>query len=91
MDTDIYYIAGDDENKAPYNYGKPWTDEANAQLCELFDAGNSIEIICQQLHRNVNGVLLQLAKLNKVVCRYEDNRRTVYKLTFSQFVYNKEV
>lgn len=62
----------------PANHLKPWTDEANAQLLELFEIEDEPEALASLVGRTVGATIGQLERLGKVV--NEGGR--VYKKTF---------
>ena len=48
------------------NAGKPWTQEDEALLCSLFDAGGTRKEISRQLKRTGGSISARLEKLGKI-------------------------
>lgn len=55
---------------APENAGRPWTEEDEGTLCEMFDAGTSTKEICAHFKRSKGAVAARLVRLGKIQDRY---------------------
>ena len=50
----------------PENAGKPWTEEDDRLLSNLFDEGNSIKDLCEYFRRSRGSIEVRLMYLNKI-------------------------
>lgn len=50
----------------PENMGKPWTEEDDAALCRMYDAGVTREALCAHFKRSRGGIVSRLAHLGKI-------------------------
>lgn len=53
------------------NAGLPWTEEDEAELCRMFDCGDSKKDICKFFQRSERGIAARLVKLGKIQSRDE--------------------
>lgn len=53
----------------PENAGKPWTDEDDAQLCRMFDAGSTKKELCAYFKRSRGGIAARLVRVGKISVR----------------------
>lgn len=49
----------------PENAGRPWTDEDDAQLCRMFDAGSARKELCAYFKRSSGAIASRLVRLGK--------------------------
>jgi hypothetical protein len=54
------------QERLPANAGKPWSDEEDQRLLELFDAGRPIKEIAQTHGRTTGGIQARLAKYERI-------------------------
>lgn len=54
------------ERKLPENAGKPWTQEADDKLIDLFDKGYSNGEICHVFKRTEGAIASRLVRLGKI-------------------------
>jgi hypothetical protein len=52
--------------RLPSNAGKPWSDEEDKRLLELFDAGRPIKEIAEAHGRTTGGIQARLAKYERI-------------------------
>lgn len=57
--------------KQPENAGKPWTDEQDAELCRMYDAGSTKSEINRYFKRTDGAISSRLVRLGKIRDRYE--------------------
>ena len=50
----------------PANAGKPWTEEDEARLCEMFDSGATRSELCKQFKRTPGALASRLVQLGKL-------------------------
>lgn len=55
----------------PENAGKPWTEEDEDRLCEMFDSGASRRELCRQFQRTPGALASRLEQLGKLRDREE--------------------
>ena len=55
----------------PENAGKPWTQEDEKTLCEMYDQGKSAKEISEYFKRTSGGIAARLVKLGKISDRYQ--------------------
>jgi len=53
-------------NNKPANFGKPWTDTEDQELCRQFDAELSIDEIAQKHQRTRSSIRLRLEHYGKI-------------------------
>lgn len=47
------------------NAGKPWATEEDELLCQMFDAGHSIKVLCSHFKRSRGAIVARLERLGK--------------------------
>lgn len=50
----------------PENNGKPWTEDLDAELCSLFDAGMKKKDLCTHFGRTSGAIVSRLERLGKM-------------------------
>ena len=50
----------------PDNAGKPWTEEGEDRLCEMFDSGASRRELCEYFKRTEGAIDARLVRLGKI-------------------------
>jgi len=50
----------------PENAGKPWTENDDNRLAEMFDEGKSRKEICEYFKRSTGGIASRLVRLGKI-------------------------
>lgn len=50
----------------PANNGKPWTEEADQELCSLFDSGMTKKELCAHFGRTSGAIDSRLERLGKI-------------------------
>ena len=53
------------------NAGKPWTEEDEDRLCEMFDSGASGRELCEYFKRTEGAIAARLVRLGKISERKE--------------------
>ena len=74
----IYTVLNEIENRnppkgknLPENNGKPWTEEDDNRLCQLFDDGIPQKEICKIFGRTRGSIASRLVRLGKIESRDE--------------------
>ena len=57
------------------NAGKPWTEEDEDRLCEMFDSGASRRELCEYFKRTEGAIAARLVRLGKISERKEFRQR----------------
>lgn len=55
----------------PANAGKPWTAEAETELCKMYDEGSTTQELCDYFQRTRSGIAARLVRLGKILERSE--------------------
>jgi hypothetical protein len=55
----------------PTNAGKPWSVEAEKELCEMYNEGISAHELCEHFHRTRESIAARLVRLGKISERSE--------------------
>lgn len=48
------------------NSGKPWSTYDDVYLCQLFDEGTPVEVMCRRFGRSPSGIAARLVRLGKI-------------------------
>ena len=71
----VLYELDEAVKKAPKkrheNAGKPWTEEDEDRLCEMFDSGASRRELCEYFKRTEGAIAARLVRLGKISERKE--------------------
>ncbi len=63
------------EKNLPENAGKPWSQEADDRLIQMFEEGFSNKDICNEFKRTEGAIASRLARLGKIQDRDEFRNR----------------
>ena len=55
----------------PANAGKPWTVDAEKELCQMYDEGATAQELCDHFQRTRSGIAARLVRLGKILERSE--------------------
>ena len=61
------------EKPQPENAGKPWTEEEDALLCQMFDEGTKLKELCEFNKRTSGAIKARLVRLGKI-----DDRSSIW-------------
>lgn len=60
-----------DSKPQPENAGKPWTENDEQTLCQMFDAGNTKKELCTYFKRSQGAIAARLVRMGKIQDRDE--------------------
>lgn len=59
----------------PEKAGKPWSEEDNKMLAQMFDEGRSRKEMCEYFERSTGGIAARLVRIGKIANRDEFRKR----------------
>ena len=62
----LWHTSGKRKHPSPPNAGKPWTEEDEAALMQMFDTGSTIAEISAQFQRTNGAIVRRLERLGRL-------------------------